>query len=225
VIAQPLRHALDADRQLDKPMALGNLATPVRLVLAHPALLTLAGCSFVFSIAQLSLTSYAVIYMHETLAYGLVFAGLALSLSQLGGVAGRVLWGWIADHWFGARRILAVLAFIMVACCGGAVLLQASTPPVLALALLFVFGATAIGWNGVYLAEVARQAPPGMASIATGGTLAFTYFGVVLGPPVFGAVSGLFGSYRAGFMALAIPVMICGVVLLRTPVTVPRPVP
>jgi MFS family permease len=119
VIAQPLRHALDADRQLDKPMALGNLATPVRLVLAHPALLTLAGCSFVFSIAQLSLTSYAVIYMHETLAYGLVFAGLALSLSQLGGVAGRVLWGWIADHWFGARRILAVLAFIMVACCGG----------------------------------------------------------------------------------------------------------
>ncbi|MBC7378985.1 MAG: MFS transporter [Burkholderiaceae bacterium] len=216
IIAQPLRLSLDADRQLDKPIALCNLATPVRLVLAHPALLTLAGCSFVFSIAQLSLTSYVVTYMHETLAYGLVFAGLALSLSQLGGVAGRVLWGWIADHWFGARRILAVLAFIMLACCGGAVLLQASTPPVLTLALLFVFGASAIGWNGVYLAEVARQAPPGMASIATGGTLAFTYFGVVIGPPIFGAVSGLFGSYRAGFIALAIPVTFCGLALLRT---------
>ncbi|MBC7438209.1 MAG: MFS transporter [Bdellovibrionales bacterium] len=215
-VAQPLRHTLDADRQLDKPMALGNLATPVRLVLAHPALLMLAGCSFVFSIAQLSLTSYVVVYMHETLAYGLVYAGFALSLSQLGGVAGRVLWGWVADHWFGARRILAVLALVMAVCCGGAVLLQGSTPPVLTLALLFVFGASAIGWNGVYLAEVARQAPPGMASIATGGTLAFTYFGVVLGPPLFGAVSGLFGSYRAGFVALAIPVTLCGLALFRT---------
>ena len=32
-------------------------------------------------------------------------------------------------------------------------------PSILALALLF--GATAIGWNGVQLSEVARLAPPG----------------------------------------------------------------
>ena len=51
--------------------------------------------------------------------------------------------------------------------------------------------------------------------IATGGTLAFTFFGVVLGPPVFGAISSLFGSYRAGYTALAIPLAVCGLMLLR----------
>jgi MFS family permease len=65
------------------------------------------------------------------------------------------------------------------------------------------FGASAIGWNGVYLAEVARRAPEGMASMATGGTLAFTFLGVVIGPPIFGALSTWFGTYRAGFMGLS----------------------
>ncbi len=40
------------------------------------------------------------------------------------------------------------------------------------------FGATAIGWNGVFLAEVARLAPKGNAGDATGGSLAVTFAGV-----------------------------------------------
>ena len=82
--------------------------------------------------------------------------------------------------------------------------------------VLFVFGATALGWNGVYLAEVARQAPAGMAGIATGGTLAITFFGVMLGPPLFGGLAGLFGTYRVGFAALALPLGVCAFVLSRT---------
>jgi MFS family permease len=72
-----------------------------------------------------------------------------------------------------------------------------------------------VGWNGVYLAEVARQAPSGMAGMATGGTLVITFFGVVLGPPLFGAVSSSFGSYRAGFAALAVPLAVCALALWR----------
>jgi MFS family permease len=213
--AQPLRRELDADRNPNASLALGGMAYPVRLVLSHPALMMLAGCSFVFSCAQLSLTTFLVVYLHETLAYGLVAAGLALSLSQIGGVAGRILWGLVADRWFGARRMLALLAGVMAASAVSTALLQPTMPVILVLAVLVVFGMSAVGWNGVYLAEVARQAPPGMASIATGGTLAFTFFGVVLGPPVFGAISGFFGSYRAGYIALAIPLALCGWVLLR----------
>ena len=214
--AQPLRHELDADRNSTASLALGSLAHPVKLVLSHPTLTMLAGCSFVFSCAQLSLTTFMVVYLHETLAYSLVAAGLSLSLSQFGGVAGRILWGWVADRGLGARRMLAVLAGVMAASAVATALLQAAMPAVLVLAVLVVFGASAVGWNGVYLAEVARQAPPGMASIATGGTLAFTFFGVVLGPPVFGVISGFFGSYRAGYAALAIPLALCGFMLLRT---------
>lgn len=215
VAAQPMRQALDADRNASLPLALGNLAQPVRLVLSHPALTMLAGCSFVFSSVQLSLTGYLVVYLHQTLAYGLVAAGLALSLSQLGGVAGRILWGWVADRWLGARSMLMLLAGGMIASTLATALLQPTMPVALVLGILVVFGASAIGWNGVYLAEVARQAPPGKASIATGGTLAFTFFGVVLGPPVFGGISGLFDSYRAGYTALAIPLVLCALALVR----------
>ncbi len=215
VIAQPLRTELDADRQADKPMALGNLAQPIRLVLGHPALKMLAACSFVFSIAQLSLTTYLVTYLNEGLAYGLVAAGLALSVAQFGGVVGRILWGWVADRGLGARRMLALLAAVMALSSAATALLSPALPQWLVLGVLVVFGASAIGWNGVYLAEVARQAPPGLAGVATGGTLAFTFFGVVLGPPVFGALSALFGTYRAGYLALAVPTLLCCVALLR----------
>jgi len=93
-------------------------------------------------------------------------------------------------------------------------------PRWLVLGILVVFGASAIGWNGVYLAEVARQAPAGLASVATGGTLAITFFGVVLGPPLFGALASLSGNYRAGFAALALPTVLCALALMRrkTPV-------
>lgn len=223
--AQPLRSTLDADRNADLPLEFGNLAQPIRLVLSLPALKILAACSFLFSCTQLSLTSYLVVYLHETLAYSLVAAGLALSLAQFGGIAGRILWGWVADRGLGARRMLALLGVVMAGSTLAAALLQSAMPIVPVLATLVVFGASAIGWNGVYLAEVARQAPAGMASIATGGTLAITFFGVVLGPPVFGAISGLFGSYRAGYAALALPLALCAVALLRGRriLEVPRP--
>ncbi len=216
LLSQPLRAALDADRQPGKPLQFGNLVQPIRVVLSQRSLAILAACSFVFSTAQLVLTGYLVIYLDQVLAYGLVTAGLALSVAQIGGIGGRILWGYVADGWLGANRMLAALAFIMAASSLATALLHGSMPTLLVFAILFVFGASATGWNGVYLAEVARRAPPGMAGIATGGTLAITFLGVVLGPPVFGALSAAFGSYRVGYAALAIPVALCGIVLLRT---------
>ncbi|RYY86234.1 MAG: MFS transporter, partial [Comamonadaceae bacterium] len=104
---------------------------------------------------------------------------------------------------------------VMAACSLATALLPAGTANAVVLAVLFVFGASAIGWNGIYLAEVARQAPPGKAGIATGGTLAITFLGNLVGPPVFGGISGAFGTYRAGYMALAVPLALAAAVLWR----------
>lgn len=215
VLAQTLRAEFDADRDGLRRLGLGNFLEPMRLVLSHPRLRMLAGCSFVFSIAQLSLTTYLVTYLTDSLAYGLVAAGFVLSISQLGAVLGRVLWGYVSDRWFGARRMLAILAVVMALSAVATAMLHQDLPRVVVVAVLLVFGASAVGWNGVYLAEVARQAPAGMAGMATGGTLAVTFLGVVLGPPLFGAISGLSGSYRAGFAALAVPLTLCALALLR----------
>jgi MFS family permease len=175
----------------------------------------MAACSFMFSMVQMSLTTYLVTYLNQDLTFGIVAAGLALSAAQMGGVAGRIAWGYIADRWLGASRTLMLLAALMVASALATTLLSSQTPRWLLVPVLVVFGASAIGWNGVYLAEVARQAPAGQASLATGGTLAFTFLGVVIGPPVFGLLATVFGTYRAGFFALMGVASLCGLLLWR----------
>jgi MFS family permease len=215
VVAQVLRKEFDADRDPSRALRFGSFLDPVRLVLSEKPLRMLAGCSFLFSIAQLSLTTYLVTFLTDNLAYGLVAAGAVLAISQVGGVLGRVSWGYASDRWMGARRTLAALATVMGLCAVATALLAPGVPHVAVVAVLFLFGASAIGWNGVYLAEVARQAPAGKAGIATGGTLAITFFGTVLGPPVFGALAALFGSYRAGFAVLAVPLLLVAVPLWR----------
>ena len=79
-----------------------------------------------------------------------------------------------------------------------------------------VFGGTAIGWNGVYLAEAARSAPDGKVGAATGGTLFFTFFGVVLGPPLFGWIVSVTGSYPLAFIFFAAITMAGGIMILCT---------
>lgn len=212
-LSQSLRAELDSDRQSDARIRWGSLIEPIRLVLAHRALRTMAACSFMFSMVQLSLTTYLVTFLHDDLSYGLVAAGLALSVTQLGGIGGRVVWGYVADRWLGARRMLLLLASMMALGALASAFLTPDTPHSVVIAILLGFGASAIGWNGVYLAEVARRAPSGMASKATGGTLAFTFLGVVLGPPMFGVVSAVFGTYRAGFVGLMVMACTSGVVL------------
>ena len=194
-------------------MRWGSWKQPIRLVLAHRTLATMAACSFMFSMVQLSLTTYLVTFLHDDLAYGLIAAGLALSLTQLGGMAGRIAWGYVADRWLGPRRVLLLLAGLMALCALATTTLRHDTPQWAVVLILVSFGASAIGWNGVYLAEVARRAPEGMASMATGGTLAFTFLGVVIGPPIFGALSTWFGTYRAGFMGLMVVASVSGSLL------------
>lgn len=154
-------------------------------------------------------------YLYSQFAYTLVAAGLVLTVCQLGGVVGRIVWGMVADRWLGAAATLTVLAVLIAACALFTASLPVQVPALALMLLLAVFGASAIGWNGVYLAEVARQAPEGQAGLATGGTLAFTYLGVVLGPPLFGVLTEVTHSYRAGFALLALPALFATWALLR----------
>ena len=215
LLSQPLRDQMDDQRQPGLQLKLSTLMAPIRMVLSHRSLATMAGCSFMFSIVQMSLTTYLVTFLHDDLTYGLVAAGLLLSITQAGGIVGRIVWGYLADQFFSPQKMLAGLATSMALCAAATPLLLPILPVYGVWTLLLLFGASAIGWNGVYLAEVARQAPEGKASVATGGTLTFTFLGVVIGPPLFGALSTLFGTYGAGFWALAAISSLCSLVLWR----------
>ncbi|MCZ7563192.1 MAG: hypothetical protein M5U08_04725 [Burkholderiales bacterium] len=110
--------------------------------------------------------------------------------------------------------MLALLG-LLAAACGLATAVAAPAWPVGALvALGAVYGASAVGWNGVYLAEVARRAPEGQVGAATGGTQFFTFFGALSGPPIFAALVWATGGYQWGFAAFAALPLAVGVRLL-----------
>ena len=205
-LVNPLRQALDTDRDPTfKSSFTKSLVQPIKLVWSQRALRTLAGVSFLFAITQLSLTTYLVTFLYEDLGWALVAAGLALAVSQAAGVGGRVLWGRVADNWLGSGFMLMIVAGLLAASALAVAFFTPQTPHVWLYIALIIFGATAIGWNGVFLAEVARQAPPGQAGLATGGTLGFTFFGVLCGPPLFGVAAANLGSYGLSYALLIIP--------------------
>ncbi|MEE8559644.1 MAG: MFS transporter, partial [Alphaproteobacteria bacterium] len=202
VLLQPLRAGLDADRDRRRRLG-GNPLFPLRWVLADRVLRRLAFLSFLYSAVQMCLTAYLVTYLVEAVNLDLVGAGIVFAVAQTAGVLGRILWGAVSDVLITARQMLALLGVMMAA----AALAMASFAPGWSLAAILavsvIFGATAIGWNGIYLAEFARLAPPGQAGVLTGGSLFITFAGVVVGPPLFGAWVALSGSYGSGFVALA----------------------
>lgn len=85
----------------------------------------------------------------------------------------------------------------------------------LLLSVVALFGATAIGWNGVQLAELAREAPIGTAGAITGAAGFVTFAGVVVGPPLFALLAGITASYRIGFVTFAVVSLIAAGVLSR----------
>lgn len=216
LLAQPLASALDFDRDAESPWPrLDSLLAPVRFVVTHPSLRSVALCSFVFSMVQVSLTSYLVSYLTADLRWGLVAAGAALSVSQVAGVVGRIGWGLLADRGLGPRRTLLTLALISALCALTMPALRPTSPGFTVIALLCVFGATAVGWNGVYLATVARMVPQAQAATATAGTLFFTFFGVVIGPPCFGLAGSLLGGLGPAYALLLLPLTLAVVTLWR----------
>jgi hypothetical protein len=77
-------------------------------------------------------------------------------------------------------------------------------PMAAVLPLVAVLGGTAIGWNGVQLAELARYAPAGGAGAVTAAASVITFAGVVLGPPLFAALAALTAGYRSGFVLMSL---------------------
>jgi hypothetical protein len=73
-----------------------------------------------------------------------------------------------------------------------------------------------VGWNGVFLAEVARLAPRDRVSDVTGGSSFFTFLGVVFTPSLFHAALSVTGSYGTTYALFGLPALLVGARLLLT---------
>ena len=215
--AQPVRASLDADRHGRGRFTLAGIFAPLAVLRQSRALADLALVSFAYSAAQVCLTSFLVVHLTEALQWSLVAAGLALTAATVGGVVGRILWGYVADRLIAPRRVLALLGMLAGACSLAMAATAPAWPGFAVIVLAAVFGGTAIGWNGVQLSEVARLAPAGSAGKVTGAAGFVTFAGVVVGPSSFALIATLTGSYRAGFAACAALSVAGAFALLRSP--------
>ncbi len=175
--------------------------------------LSLVGYAFAF--VQVSLTSFLVVYLTDGLQWSLVAAGLALTCATAFAVPGRIIWGALADRWLPPHRLLASIGILASVCGLAMALASPDWPAWIVLPLACLFGATAIGWNGVQLSELARRAPPGMAGAVTGASGFVTFAGVVTGPLLFAGLAALTGGYRAGFVMGAMVSAVAAGGLLR----------
>lgn len=214
LLAQPARRALDTDRNPNHPIRLRAAGEAMVFALSQPQLRAMSITAFVFAAMQLSLWSFLVVILVERVGFSLVDAGIAFSALQVAGVVARVFWGWVADRFIAARPLTAGIGFAMTGLVIVTAQMEAGWPFWAVLLLAVALGATASGWNGVFLAEVARLAPPGRVGTATGGVIFFTYGGVFVGPFSFGALAGATGDFAASFYASAAIVAVTSLYML-----------
>jgi MFS family permease len=218
VLAQLIQKKIDRASLRSPGLAQSlSLIKPIKFVFADRKLRELAVSSFAFSGMQMSLGSYLVVMLTEQAQLTVAVAGYALSVAMIAGVIGRLFWGGLADYGISPRRVLGFLGFLMGLSASAICFVNSEFSITLVYVLAFFFGASAVGWNGVYIAEVARIAPKGQTGMATGGSLAMTYSGVVLLPTSFWLIYLITNSYIWGFLALGLFTFWRGLLFFKSP--------
>jgi len=204
------------DQDRDKSVRLrANPLNDAKIVWKHGGLRAVSLSAFTFSAMQVGISTFTVTMLVADMAFSLIEAGAVLAVLQVAGVAGRVLWGWLADRTRSPSGVLIGITLVTVAAALVMALLDAGTPPLLVYLIFGVMGLTAVGWNGVYLAEIARLAPKGLIGSATGSSMVVTYAGVMIGPTAIAGIYALAGSYTATFAMFAIVPLIGLVFVLQ----------
>lgn len=191
---QPLRARLDDDRKPAAPFT-ASPAHGLGMVARERPLLWVAVTGALLGVLQLSFVTFLVTLLVAEAGFSLLAAGFVLAASQIAGVSARPVWGWLADRIADGPFVVGLLAAASAAAALVASAITPEWPQLATLALFVLLAATAMGWNGVLLAEVARLAPPGEAGTATGVNVAIFYVGALAGPSLFALAHGQIGRY------------------------------
>lgn len=206
LLLQSVRARFDRPDSIDtnRTVARASLLESMRMVLAHRALRRLSLTAFLYGGVQLTCASFLVVFLVEHASMSVVRAGAVLSAAMLAGTVGRLAWGALADALGDARKVLITLGAVTSVCAALLTQITGQWPYAAVMMLAIVLGACTLGWNGVYVAELARTAPEDRVAQATGASLMFAYSGAVLVPPLFALLHALSASYVLPFTMLAL---------------------
>jgi MFS family permease len=179
-----------------------RFAEPLRAIRLAPGLAQAASAGMCFAWAQGTLFNFYVTFLAQDLGLELVAAGAAFATINTVGVGARVAMGFLADRLGSARRTLVLLALGSSAMTALTAAVGPAWPWPAVLAAAAGAGLLIPSWNGVFLAEVARLAPPARVGEATAGSTFFCFIGYVVGPAGSAALAAA-GGYRLAFLVAA----------------------
>ena len=175
----------------------GMSAPPMAITMCTP------NSSATIVITIIGIIAYLVLFTKETFAVSAVTAAQFLALAQVGGTLSRVAWGVVSDRSFGGRRRPGVVVSAAIGAVAYAALALGDLLPIwLMVPLALVAGAGAFGWVGLYFALVAEIGGPRYAGLLTGAATACSWSGTLIGPPLFGVVLEITGSYTLPWLIM-----------------------
>ena len=203
LVLVPLRAVWDDDRDPRQPLRQNPFAA-LGLVWRSLPLRHLALASMALALSQMCVLAFLVTLLVTEVGFGLVEAGFTMAIVQVAGVLGRIGWDAVADRIGDGFIAMIALTVIAVATCFATTAMTPDWPHVAVYGIGVLFGATSVGWNGVFMAEVARQAPPDKVGMVTGGVMVMTFSCIIVGPAAFGIISTALGSYALTYAIVGI---------------------
>lgn len=193
--------------------------TGVKALLARNDIRAVLIYAFLFGAGQWCYLTYLTLYLTEAINLSVVAAGTLLAVGQICGALGRVGWGLVSDRLFGGQRrpallVVGVLAMLMTL---GMAMMSPNTPFFVIAAIVALLGLSLLGWNGLTHTLASELAGTRVAGVAVGMTNSVGFLGVMLLPPVFGALVDRTESYRAAWLMLTglLLVAFCTVFFIR----------
>lgn len=214
LLLECVRRSWDVDRDPTRQILSKGLFAPVQILFDRPELRRLSFVSFIYGGIQLCFIAFLTVHLTSKTGFDLVQAGWALAIYQVAAVISRPIWGWLADKWISAQRLLAWQGFIM----GGTALLTGqfgmNWAPWLILSLCAVAGTTASGFTGLAYAEWARLGGA-QRTEATGLGSGLMFAGVLLLPSLFSVTVTSFDDYGVSYGVVGALAALSGFLLLR----------
>ncbi|CAN0332697.1 unnamed protein product, partial [Discosporangium mesarthrocarpum] len=182
---------------------------PLRTLLTTPTLRWMSCGVIAMLVTQYGLITFLTIYLQEGIGLSVIVAGSVFAAAQAAGGVGRVAFGFVASHLAPPLIVLGGLAGCAAASAVATALFTPDWPLAAIYGVCVVFGACALGWNGVFIAETSRLSPPGEVGRIIGAISAIVFAASIGGPVLFTGVLAIatYGTAylgTAGFSAAAI---------------------
>ena len=213
---QLIRNDLDDDRDPGFRISLAGVADSLRVIVTSKPLATLALAGYFYTFAQMAILSFMVIYLVEANGLTTAFAGGIFAIIHGSAIPARIAWGAVASRYVSSWVLLGLIGIVMAGSIVAMSFFTAAWPFWLTALVAVMLGASTNGVLGLLLSEFARLAPQGKVGEAAGGGQFFLFFGIVSGPPAFGAMVQFGGGYTNAFYLIAALALAAGVYLLFT---------